>query len=193
MSTLRSSLVRLAYENPDLQPHLLPLLQDTDRTAGFFDFLRRHKPPAPPKGGLLASALQPDNPRGPLGTFLQRVQAKSRGQITDISAFDWNVENDGDTLSVKVYMERPQPEMMYADGDLESPNWSWEMNRQLGPFLRELEGMLGADVKGNARYFDQAGITRDIYELTISLPPGTVRSQYAPSPLRVASRYLARR
>lgn len=199
MTTLRSSLVRLAYENPDLQLHLLPLLQSTDRTAGFFDFLRR-KPFAPPKvkGGLLVSLVQPGNPNGPLKAVFDSVKSRSSGDMLDVAVEDWEVTDEGDTLSIDFISGHKQPNLIYSDADVESSNYAPFFNLALKPLIRDLGNILGVKASGAVELLERMGLTSYRYNLTISLPRGTSRSSYegtsyAPSPLRVASRYLARR
>lgn len=164
-----------------------------NRNAGFLDFLKR-KSLAPVKGGLLASVLQPDNPRGPMRKFLDAVR-NSHPIITSARVFDWSSLQQGDSLKVEIVASQQIPEGI-EDPDLAGVNLAPYFQQQLNTLLREVGASLGARAEGTVTLSDVISPGVESYELYISLPPGTARSapyegtSYAPSPFRVASRYI---
>ena len=86
MSTLRKAIVRLAYEQPELRPHLLPLLKDTAVTAGDDEKTAREwgnaihrqiyddKPTIGPPTGTKG------NPSGAYGTYKERKKSPPAGE-----------------------------------------------------------------------------------------------------------------
>lgn len=166
------------------------------RNAGFLDFLKS-KPPASFKGGLLASVLQPDNPRGPTRRFIETVLARYP-KITSARVSDWNSGHQGDSLKVKITASQSVPEGV-DDPDLAGVNLAPYFQRGLNPLLQEIRDTLGVPAQGTVTLSDVLFPGVQTYDIHISLPPGTSRSapyegtSYAPSPFRVASRYLARR
>lgn len=89
MSTLRTATIRLAYENPSLRPHLLPLLtkqaDELDTSVSPFDLARDF-------GGLqkmlqrpkIVPPINPDEAKGyaAIVSLLRRLQADDKVVIT---------------------------------------------------------------------------------------------------------------
>ena len=65
MRSLRASVIRLAYENPSLRPHLLPLVKEADATIEAGRTWGNPKPGAKPDDKVPYN-LHPDSP--PAGT-----------------------------------------------------------------------------------------------------------------------------
>ena len=91
MSTLRTATIRLAYENPELRPHLLPLLtkqaDQLDTSISPFDLVREF-------GGLqkllqrpkVVPPVSPDEAKGypAIVSLLRRLQAGDKVVVTYI-------------------------------------------------------------------------------------------------------------
>lgn len=164
------------------------------RDAGFFDFMRRKPVPIKVRGGILPSIVQPDNLNGPLTKTLNRVAQK---HSSDLEITDWEVTNNGDTLVVTFRVTVPQPEMIYADGDLEFIDLSPNFNREIQPLIRELSVALGTKVSANVMSPDKITLVHYLYTMTLNLPPGTARQPdyagkvYAPATYTASQRIAA--
>lgn len=79
MSDLRSRLIRLAHTNPELRPHLLPLVADVGRTAAWENL---------PEGWTEDSVQSFwDNLTGDVKHKITKCMKRMEGKVTDTGAF----------------------------------------------------------------------------------------------------------